>query len=194
MPLSLTTDLPGFTDPILDAQSCFRAVLDALSRPGSIHSAGAALAPPPGLAPATAAVLLTLVDAETSLAIAPGLEAAAGWIEFHCGPVASPTAHANFVLATTLPDLAVLDTGSDEIPERAATIILQVAAIGMGRTLTLAGPGLAAATTLAVDGLPADFPARWRANHALYPRGVDLILCAGTSVAAMPRSVTVGEA
>jgi len=44
---------------------------------------------------------------------------------------------------------------------------------------------------LEIDGLPADFAARWAANHALFPRGVDVILCAGTSVAALPRSVTV---
>jgi alpha-D-ribose 1-methylphosphonate 5-triphosphate synthase subunit PhnH len=46
---------------------------------------------------------------------------------------------------------------------------------------------------LLVDGLPADFVAVWQRNHALFPRGVDLILCAGRSVAALPRSVSVSE-
>jgi alpha-D-ribose 1-methylphosphonate 5-triphosphate synthase subunit PhnH len=47
---------------------------------------------------------------------------------------------------------------------------------------------------LTVDGLPPDFAALWAANHALFPRGVDLMLCAGNDVAALPRSVTVKDA
>lgn len=187
------TDLPGFADPVLDAQAAFRAVLAALSCPGSIHDAGAGLTPPASLAPATAAVLLALVDGETSLAIAPTLQPAAGWIAFHCGPEIAPTAQAGFVLAEALPNLAALDTGSDEVPERAATVILQVAALGSGASYTLAGPGLQHPTKFAVNGLPVDFAARWAANRGLYPRGIDLILCAGGRLAALPRTVTVGE-
>ena len=47
---------------------------------------------------------------------------------------------------------------------------------------------------LTADGLPADFVAVWQRNHALFPRGVDLILCAGTPLAALPRSVSIEEA
>jgi alpha-D-ribose 1-methylphosphonate 5-triphosphate synthase subunit PhnH len=39
--------------------------------------------------------------------------------------------------------------------------------------------------------LPPDFPARLAANHALFPRGVDVILVSPTAVAALPRSVSV---
>jgi alpha-D-ribose 1-methylphosphonate 5-triphosphate synthase subunit PhnH len=184
-------DLPGFPDPVLDAQSTFRAVLDAMARPGRIHIAGTGLAPPPGLCPA-AAVLLTLVDAETSLAI-DGPSGAAAWIAFHCGPVRAEPAAADFVLAEALPDLAALRAGTDECPELSATVILQVPALGAGRGWTLAGPGLAAPSRFAAEGLPDDFAARWAANHALYPLGADLILCAGDRVAALPRSVSVGE-
>ncbi len=191
--MTTATDLPGFADPVLDAQAAFRAVLAALSSPGSIHEAGAGLTPPAPLAPATAAVLLALVDGETSLAIAPALQPAAAWIAFHCGPATAPMTDAGFVLTDTLPDLTTLDTGSDEVPERAATVILQVAALGRGASYTLAGPGLQHPTQFAVDGLPADFAALWAANRALYPRGIDLILCAGSRLAALPRSVTVRE-
>jgi alpha-D-ribose 1-methylphosphonate 5-triphosphate synthase subunit PhnH len=72
------------------------------------------------------------------------------------------------------------------------TVILQVAALGRGDGFTLAGPGLAGPGRFLVEGLPGDFVARWAANHGLYPRGVDLILCAGTQMAALPRSVSVG--
>jgi alpha-D-ribose 1-methylphosphonate 5-triphosphate synthase subunit PhnH len=188
----MSIDLPGFADPVLDAQASFRAVLDAMARPGSIHRVGAALTPPPGLCRSAAAVLLTLIDAETSLAI-EDFSAAADWIAFHCGPTPAACADADFILVAALPDLSRLRTGTDECPELSATVILQVPALGAGRSFTLAGPGLAAASRLDAAGLPDDFAARWAANHALYPRGVDLILCAGEQLAALPRSVTVGE-
>ena len=47
---------------------------------------------------------------------------------------------------------------------------------------------------LAVTGLPGDFVRAWQQNHARYPRGVDLVLCADTTLTALPRSVTTEEA
>jgi alpha-D-ribose 1-methylphosphonate 5-triphosphate synthase subunit PhnH len=189
----MSIELPGFADPVLDAQAGFRAVLAAMSRPGFVQSAGSGLTAPAPLAPSTAAVLLTLVDAETALAIDPDFAPAQEWIDFHCGPLPATPATAAFVLAAALPDLATLATGSDEMPEASATVILQVASLGSGRRYSLAGPGLRMPQLLLVDGLPDDFAARWAVNHTLYPRGVDLILCAGDRLVALPRSVTVGE-
>ena len=187
----MSIDLPGFADPVLGAQACFRAVLTAMSRPGMIQVAGVGVTPPAPLAPATAAVLLTLVDAETPLMVAPGLAAAGEWIDFHCG--APRRASPMFVVTDRLPDLAGLDAGSDEGPEDSVTVILQVASLGEGTRFMLAGPGLAAPLGLAVDGLPKDFVAHWMANHGLDPRGIDLILCAGERIGALPRSVAVSE-
>ena len=187
----MNIDLPGFADPVLGAQACFRAVLAAMSRPGVVQVAGVGVTPPAPLAPATAAVLLTLVDAETPLLVAPGLAAAGEWIDFHCG--APRSAKPMFVVTDRLPDFAALDAGSDEGPEESVTVILQVAALGEGARFVLAGPGLAGPMGFAVEGLPADFVALWGANHGLYPRGVDLILCAGERIAALPRSVAVSE-
>jgi alpha-D-ribose 1-methylphosphonate 5-triphosphate synthase subunit PhnH len=187
-------DLPGFADPVGEAQSCFRAVLGAMARPGTLHAAGLGLTPPAPLDPATAAVLLTLVDGETRLAMDGQFAPAAAWIAFHCGvaPDAAPE-NAGFVLAGALPRLAGLACGTDEMPEASATVILQLPALGRGRDYAIAGPGLARPARFAVAGLPADFVARWADNHALYPRGVDLILCAGTQLAALPRSLRITE-
>jgi alpha-D-ribose 1-methylphosphonate 5-triphosphate synthase subunit PhnH len=188
----MSIDLPGFADPVLESQACFRAVLDALARPGTLHEAGAGLVPPAPLGPAAAAVLLTLVDGETALWMAPEFSASRDWVNFHCGTVPVAAADtAAFVLAAGLPDLAALDAGSDESPDASATVILQVAAFGRGRGLRLSGPGLRRPVALEVEGLPEDFPALWAANHALFPRGVDLLLCCASTLAALPRSVRV---
>lgn len=185
-------DHPGFAEPVRDAQACFRAVLDAMSRPGRIMAAGAELAPPPPLAPATAAVLLTLVDLDTPLWVDPACAAARDWIAFHCGaPLAAGPGTAAFVLAASLPDLDALRDGTDEAPEEGATVILQVAALGRGRALRLDGPGLREPGAFAAEGLPDEFPARWAANRLRFPRGIDLVLCAGNALAALPRSVRV---
>jgi alpha-D-ribose 1-methylphosphonate 5-triphosphate synthase subunit PhnH len=187
----MSIDLPGFADPVLESQAAFRAVLAAMARPGRLCTAGVGLTPPPPLGQATAAVLLTLVDGDTPLCVTDCFVPVLDWIGFHCGTIPTVAARAAFVLADALPGLAMLDAGSDESPDASATVILQVAALGNGRRLLLSGPGLRAPAALDVAGLPDDFPALWAANHALYPRGIDLILCCGATLAALPRSVAV---
>ncbi len=188
----MSLDLPGFADPVPDAQATFRAVLDALSRPGQIRRAGVSLTPPAPLAQATAALLLTLADADTTLWLAPDCATAHDWIAFHCGaPVTENPAHAAFAVATALPDLSLFDAGSDVAPEASATLIIQVAGFGSGTKLRLTGPGLRVPGTLMVDGIPENFVETWAVNHALYPRGIDLILCAGATLVALPRSLAI---
>ena len=186
----MSNDLsPGFADPVADSQACFRAVLDAMAHPGRVLSVRGVSAPAP-LCDAAAAVLLTLVDHETPLRLDPEADAARNWIAFHTGAGFDGAA---FVLALSLPDLTALPTGTDEMPETSATVILQVKALGSGRRFMLEGPGLREPLELRVTGLPDDFVTVWRQNHGLFPRGVDLILCAGQDLAALPRSVAVSE-
>jgi alpha-D-ribose 1-methylphosphonate 5-triphosphate synthase subunit PhnH len=193
--MSGTVALPGFADPVGDAQVTFRAVLDAMSRPGQLHQVGEGLMAPAPLESATAAVLLTLVDNETPLWLDPMAAAAREWLAFHCGAKVIDTPdQAAFALALSLPDLSLLPTGSHESPECSATLILQIATLGRGAQYRLSGPGLREPVGLAATGLPANFAHVWRQNHALYPRGVDIVLCAGTTVTALPRSVSIEEA
>lgn len=187
----MSIDLPGFADPVPSAQVAFRAILDAMSRPGSVHVAGQGLSPPAPLTPSAAACLLTLVDAETSVWLDDGCDAARDWVAFHCGAVFVALDAADFVLAEALPDLAALHAGSDDGPQDGATVIVQVASLHGGQRLTLDGPGLKNPATLDVDGLPDDFVALWAINHARFPRGVDLVLCAGNSLVALPRSLRI---
>jgi len=184
----------GFADPVGDAQSCFRTVLDAMAHPGRIGRVAGVL-PPASLDAATAAVLLSLVDHETPLWLDPGAATAADWIAFHTGaPRAAIVAEAGFVVALALPVLADLNAGGHETPEASSTVILQLASLRTGPCYRLSGPGLREPALFTAEGLPADFVAQWRANRRLFPRGVDLILCAGDQLAALPRTVTIEEA
>jgi alpha-D-ribose 1-methylphosphonate 5-triphosphate synthase subunit PhnH len=184
---------PAFADPVRDSQQCFRAVLEAMSRPGRVQCLPAGLMPPLGLDPATAAVLLTLADAETSLHHDAG-DAADAWLRFHCGSPAAAPDQASFVLATaTAPALTALDAGSDEEPESGATLILQVASLAEGQGWLLSGPGIERQHRLAVGGMPAGFLAAWQAQRGLFPRGVDVLLCAGHDIAALPRTTLIEE-
>ena len=183
-------DRPGFADPAAEAQRCFRAVLDAMARPGTIREAGC-FAPPPPLCPAVAAVLLTLVDHETPLWLDPAFAGARDWVAFHCGAAFAPADAAAFLLAAELPTLHALCQGSDEAPEESAMVILQLPRLGAGARFRLSGPGLPCPAVFSAEGLSPGFAALWAANQAAFPRGVDLILCAGGHLAALPRTVTV---
>ena len=198
--------LAGFADPVLDSQACFRAVLDAMARPGSVHVVRGPRESPAGLDAATAAVLLTLVDAEVGVFFEPLGDGLREWLGFHCG--ASVVAEAGLaafgvvLVASLTPTLSrrereqvVLSrfsAGTDEGPEEGATVVLQVAGLGVGEVLRLAGPGIEVVTELRVEGLPEGFREEWAINRAGFPRGVDVILCAGERVAALPRTVGIG--
>ena len=188
----MSLDLPGFADPVLGSQSTFRAVLEAMSRPGLIVEAGADLTPPAPLCPASATVVLALLDADASLHLAPEAAAAAEWIVFHATPrMADTLESADFALALSLPRLDRLNAGTDDGPEGGATLILQVPGFNEGHHFELAGPGLATPRLVQIAGLPGDFALQWEANHRRFPRGIDLILCAGHHLMALPRSVRV---
>ncbi len=187
-------DRPGFADPVAAAQACFRAVLDAMSRPGRVHACGSELSPPAPLGVAAAAVLLTLVDADTPLWLDPSASAAADWIAFHCGAkLTRRPSEAAFALALALPALDPFAPGTHEAPETATTVIAEVRALGAGRRYRLSGPGLRAPSLLEVDGLPPGFARDWQARRARFPLGVDLILCAGSALCALPRGIAVED-
>jgi alpha-D-ribose 1-methylphosphonate 5-triphosphate synthase subunit PhnH len=188
---------PGFPAPVEDGQACFRALLDATARPGSIMRIAGPASPPAPLGLAMAALALTLVDADTPLWLDAAILAggAPAWLRFHCGCriVAAP-AEAGFAFAadaTAIPPLHRFPAGTDEYPDTGATVVIGVDALGEGDGLSLTGPGIAGTATLAVRGLPHGFVAARAANRRLFPRGVDVILTADDRLAALPRSTTI---
>lgn len=184
---------PGFADLVFGAQECFSALMNAMARPGRMQLCAMLDDLPHGLAPAAAAAVLTLADAETPFwTDAEG--GAREWLGFHTGAVFAPLpAQAQFLLATRgMPTLAGLNQGSDETPQESATLILQVSGLDDAAGWRLTGPGIQQEHRLLATGLPEDFLAQWAANRAQFPRGVDLVLCAGTQLVALPRGTEIG--
>jgi alpha-D-ribose 1-methylphosphonate 5-triphosphate synthase subunit PhnH len=187
--------LPGFDDPVHQPQQVFRRVLDAMSHPGTVHVLDRTPPAAPGLSPVATAVCLTLLDFETPLWLDDAAGPARDHLVFHCGvPITSAPGDAAFALvghAPALEDFGSFSVGSDEHPETAATLILEVERLTEGEGAVLAGPGIRERVTLRVDGAPKRFWEQIAANHALFPRGIDLLLTSGVAVAALPRSVRV---
>jgi alpha-D-ribose 1-methylphosphonate 5-triphosphate synthase subunit PhnH len=190
----------GFTDPVFQSQAAFRALLGALSEPGTRQAVRGGIAPPEGLHAATATALLTLADYETPIWLPPALRdgPAGAWLRFHCGAalVEEPRRAAFAVIdgAAPAPRLTDFDPGNDQFPDRSTTIIVQCAAFHGGEAVTLSGPGIATRREIAPAGLRPGFWAEVAANNAAYPLGVDLLLAHGDSVIGLPRSTQIGGA
>ena len=185
----------AFADPVGDAQAAFRVVLGCMAEPGTVQTLSRVPATVPGLGPAAAALALSLADFETPVWLGECCRPAESWLRFHCGTsiVAEPR-RARFVFAhagEALPDLEAFDLGTDEFPDRSATLIVELADLRAGRGLHLSGPGIAEANRLDAAGFAPGFWAQRAALAPLFPRGLDLILTCGARMAALPRTTRV---
>src|SRR5262245_15216225 len=78
----------AFPAPVLASQAAFRALMDALARPGTVRPLTPAAAAPPPLSATAAAVALTMLDYETPVWLdAPLAQSSqvADWIRLHVG-------------------------------------------------------------------------------------------------------------
>lgn len=181
----------GFSDPAIASASAFRAVLTALSRPGTIvEMAGAA--PPAPLSSAAGVLVLTLADSTTPLHLAGAADCAdvRDWITFHTGAPLVGAAEATLALGSweALQPLGRFAIGTGAYPDRSATLIVEVTQLEpTGPRLT--GPGIKGAAHLSLPDVAA-----FRANHALFPLGFDVFLTCGSRLAGLPRSTRVEAA
>ncbi|MET7242323.1 phosphonate C-P lyase system protein PhnH [Methylobacterium sp. EM32] len=188
----------GFADPVHDAQGIFRAVMDALARPGTIQPLATGLEPPAPLTPELAAIALALADADAPLWLDPALAknpAVAGFLRFHTGArITADPLDAAFALVSepaACPDFNAFAQGTPAYPDRSATLVLAVSDLSDRAGWRLDGPGIRGSALLSAAPLPADMHDRLARNHAGFPQGVDLILAAPGRLAALPRSTRV---
>jgi len=148
----------------------------------------------------TAAFVAALADEGTPVYVDHVLArdtAAVDWIRFHTdAPIADVPGAAAFAIVVdpaAMPPLKSFAMGSAEYPDRSTTVVIQVETVSRETGLRLEGPGIKGFAELAADPLPAEFVHQLIENHALYPRGVDVVLVSPTAVAALPRSVRVQD-
>ncbi|MBV8392752.1 MAG: phosphonate C-P lyase system protein PhnH [Alphaproteobacteria bacterium] len=199
----MTDIAPGLSDPSHDAQRLFRDVLEAFSHPGRIVTLAQAPKAVGPLSRAATAFLLTLVDRDTPLWLAPALatQAVTDFTRFHTGaPIVTNEADALFAVLTPADKLSkgapLLDgfaIGSDPYPDHSATLVIEVPSLRGGTARHLRGPGIDGRAPFAVSGLADTFAAEWKANHALFPCGIDLVFTAGADLLALPRSIIVED-
>jgi alpha-D-ribose 1-methylphosphonate 5-triphosphate synthase subunit PhnH len=183
----------AFADPPAEAARAFRALLDAMARPGRVHRLAGA-APPAPLPPAAGVAALTLCDAETPIWLAPELRTPAveGWLRFHANcPFAERPEGAAFAFGSPEALAEVLERlpeGEADWPDRSATLVVLAPTLSEGPALRLSGPGVDGTARLPLGPALDAVAALHAPNRRSFPLGRDLILCAGDAVAALPRS------
>lgn len=158
---------PAFTLAVQDAQHSFRRLLKAMSEPGVIVSLQQLQHGWQPLNVATTSLLLTLVDHETPVWLAPTLhnDLVGQNLRFHTGaPLIEQPQQATFAVASD--------------------------SISGGRMLRLTGAGIAEERMIAPQ-LPECIIAELTERPHPFPLGIDLILTCGERLLAIPRTTHV---
>lgn len=188
----LITHLPGFKEPIHDAQRTFRGLLDAHAHPGKEYAITASMNAPAGLTAACAAACLTLLDLDVRVWIQSSFDPQVkAWLVFHTGCGFTQQPHeADFALiqdVTVLQELSSFSWGTAEQPEASTTLLLQVPSFTGGQPVTLTGPGILDKQEIQPT-LTQHFWDFWVKNHRAYPLGVDVFLFTNHAVMGLPRT------
>ncbi|MBG6162948.1 alpha-D-ribose 1-methylphosphonate 5-triphosphate synthase subunit PhnH [Labrenzia sp. EL_195] len=189
----------GFTDPVHDAQACFRTIMHVMARPGTRQTLQVGdLTPPEPLTPVVAAIALTLFDYDTPVWLDRALmqsEAVKAFLRFHTGASILPEpVNAAFALVSepqSMISLASFNQGSAEYPDQSTTVVLTGQVFDKARTVTLEGPGIKTKTSFSTGPTPPVFWDQVISNNRQFPRGIDLIFAGKTEIAALPRSTRV---
>lgn len=187
----------GFSSPAFGAQSVFRSVLTAMSRPGTMQRISCDADVPSGIDRAAYAVLLALADQDVVIALPREMEVGpvASSLRFHTGArIQADLSIADFCLVPAHQVTEALRTckqGSDRYPETAATLVVSVPSLHGRPVATMTGPGIAHTAPLTVAGLDAGFTDAWRANNERFPCGIDVVFVCGSELMGLPRSSRV---
>lgn len=188
---------PGFSDPTLASQAVFRRCLEALAHPGTIIDIQADAEVPAGLDAATNAALLSLLDQDIGLWLSPqlGSSAASAFLRFHTGcTLVREAAAADFAVLgaeAAAAMLAEFSRGTEDYPDRSATLLVQTGELRDDTGWTLSGPGIPGQRSLSAAGLGTAFLAQWAENRAIFPRGIDIYLTCGSRLVGLPRTTRI---
>ncbi len=201
--LDLSNLRGGFAHEAYGSQAVFRIALEASAHPGRVSTMPAVSQLPRTGHGAAAALLLALLDADCTLWTSASLahSDALEWLRFHtgCRPVDDASA-AQFVWVASgdaVPDLRMLQLGSDDAPDGSATCIIEVQELSEVSQLrgvpawTLSGPGIRGAGRVSVRGICAGFVSQRADIATLFPRGVDVFLASPAQLMGLPRTTQI---
>lgn len=190
----------GFTHEAFGSQAVFRTSLNALSYPGRPLEMPLDCALPRHVQGAAAALLLGLLDSDTTLWMSPSVlhSDATPWLRFHTGcKVVEDVRTAQYIwiaYGDSLPQMSSLMLGSDAYPDQSATCIIETQGFDTEvEDLVLEGPGIDGERALKVLGLPDAFLEQWTNNHGIFPRGVDVFLTDATHIVGLPRTTRISR-
>lgn len=190
------TLLRGFDSPVDDCGRVFRTLLDAISHPGRIVPASGPAEHPDTLSDSASAVLLTLCDYTTPVWLEENkaTREVTEYLRFHAAaPLASESSRAAFAVlggGTPLTPERFF-RGTSDYPDRAATVIVDVAGFEIDAQVRLSGPGINGVAAVGAVGLPSAFWEEMQNNNAAFPLGIDVILTAPGQLCAIPRSTSI---
>lgn len=183
-----TTFDGGFADAPVDAAVAFRAILNALARPGTLSTLTGGMPPAP-LSQAAGVLALTLFDATTPVHLAGGHDTPAlrDWLVFHTGAPLVSARDASFAIGAwdALQPVTRFSPGAPDYPDRAATLIIEMPELA-ARGALLRGPGIRETAHLTLPETAA-----FQRNRVLFPMGFDAFLTCGDRLAGLPRSTQV---
>ena len=166
-------------------QTCYRALLQATARPGTVHHLAS------GDQPAWMLVASTLLDGAVTLADPDHLLAAEHWPFIGAQSVSAETAQ--YIIAdgsrppSFQPTLGTLDQ-----PHLGATVLVVVAGLGDGPLkVECHGPGIPDQRDLRLSGLDPGWISARNQWTRRFPMGVDLLLADDQHVAALPRTTRI---
>ncbi|MEA3468727.1 MAG: phosphonate C-P lyase system protein PhnH [Thermodesulfobacteriota bacterium] len=167
-------------------QRIFRALMEAMARPGSLHSLDAWL----DGARSYRGVLASLLDAGTTLSDCHDLLEPNDWPLLQARQEITEKADYLLCQGSAHPNGSP-KVGSLSCPDQSATLLIQVENLGNGgSSLMLQGPGIQSTCSLEVSGLE---PA-WlelREEYISFPLGIDCILLDQKNITAIPRTTKV---
>ncbi|WP_214319797.1 phosphonate C-P lyase system protein PhnH [Nonomuraea sediminis] len=174
------------------AQADFRALINALARPGTLERI-APCAGPPALAVAGG-----LADVEVPTAVL-GEEHLARALHLATSAPVATLGTARMVVALRPPtpeEIAAMPRGDALHPELGTRLILAVATLSESSAtvrLSLSGPGVPGSRSLGVTGMPTEVFTALATANGDFPAGIDTFLVAADgTVAGLPRSIQIG--
>jgi alpha-D-ribose 1-methylphosphonate 5-triphosphate synthase subunit PhnH len=199
----------GFDD-VFDSQAVFRALLDALSRPGATAVLPALDYPraPAGFCRPALSVLKTLCDHRVSFSIGSSVRTPE-WVRYMEVNLATrhesveKAAYVLFDGRTYDHDFLRMNRGLPEFPEAGATALLCVDWLAEGRVesgspslhLGLSGPGVHGRALLTAGGLDSRYQEARASANRFYPMGIDVFLVDPDGrLAGIPRTTVVEAA